>query len=412
MKKILIGFLLFFDIFCFSQKVKELEHELSFYKSGEEWGNKKNIAFQLLEIDSLNSRAVNYLVEVYSRNNQKDSIQILFEKLIQGNPQSPIPFILRAGERNARFARLSNTQRIKYLKEAFKLDSSNVEVIYTLGKMYYELFIDEFKTMSKNAADLNDPDSPMMTVNLDNYSSSAIQFFRLLCKQNEEYKEMLKFPLIQLANYNGDKNLNHEFENYHFQWYYFPIDAFVDLPEDWRTNYTVNVIDFASDSVFKVSGVESAYYSVKGYILFLSAFEEPILIDTVSGTVFRFTWLRSFHSPVVIRLENRDDSITLYWKVSDGLGGYEPGKIKTNKSKQLTKKQWDEFVAKINAIDFWNLPSTNSGLLGTDGAEWVLEGKEPGKYQVVERWSGGAIGNVCLKLLELTDLKIEEEDVY
>jgi hypothetical protein len=399
MKKILTGLFLLINITCFSQTVKELEYELSFYKSGEEWGNKKNIAFKLLEIDSLNASAINYLVEVYGSKNQKDSINFLFERLIKENPKNPEPYILRAQERNAHFAGLSNTQQINYLKEAYKLDSINVEAIYTLGKLYYELFIKEFKT-NKEKADL------------DIYSSNAIQYFSIICNHNERYKETLKFPLMQLANYSKDMNRMQLYENYKIQSSYFPISAFVDLPTDWKTNYSVNVVDFVSDSEFKVSGVESALFHINWYASHLYALEEPVLSDSLPAKVFRFTWLRSFHNPVVIGLENMNDSISLYWKVCDGAGGYGPGKIIENQSIALTIKEWKDFVDGINSIDFWNLPTTKSGILGTDGAQWILEGKEPGKYHVVDRWSGGEIEKVCLKLLELTDLKIKQDDKY
>jgi len=173
MKKILTGLLfLLINITCFSQTVKELEYELSYFKSGEEWGNKKNIAFNLLEIDSLNDSAINFLVEVYGRNNQKDSISFLFDRLMTENPNSPKPYLIRAQERNAHFAGLTYTQQINYLKEAYKLDSVNVEAICSLGKLYYELFIKEFKTDKKKT-------------NLDYYSTNAIKYFSTLCNQNE-----------------------------------------------------------------------------------------------------------------------------------------------------------------------------------------------------------------------------------
>jgi len=399
MKKILTGLFLLINFTCFSQTVKELEHELSFYKSGEEWGNKKNIAYKLLEIDSLNAKAINYLVEVYGRNNKNDSISLLFDRLIKENPKSPQPYLIRARERNAHFAGLTYTQQINYLKEAYKLDSLNVEAIYTLGKLYYELFIKEFKTDKEKT-------------NLDYYSSSAIKYLSTLCNQSEKYKETLKFPLIQLANYKGDLDKKQLYESYKIQSSYFPISAFVDLPNDWQINYSVNVIDFVSDSEFKVSGVESALFHINWYARHLNALDEPVLSDSLSTKVFRFTWLRTFHNPIVIGLENKNDSITLYWKVCDGAGGYEPGKVIKNKSKALTIKEWNDFVASINSINFWNLPTTQSGILGTDGAQWILEGKEFGKYHVVDRWSGGTIESVCLELLELSDLKINKDDIY
>jgi hypothetical protein len=399
MKKILTGLFILINITCFSQTVKELEYELSYFKSDEEWGNKKNIAFKLLEIDSLNESAINYLVEVYGRNNQKDSISFLFDRLIKENSKSPKPYLIRAREQNAHFAELTYTEQINYLKEAYKLDSVNVEAIYSLGKLYYELFTQEF-TENKEKA------------NLDYYSTNSIQYFTTLCNQDKKYKETLKFPLLQLANYLGDANKKKLYENYIVQSSYFPISAFVDLPNDWSTNYSVNVINFVSKSEFKVSGVESALFHINWYATHLNALEEPVLSDSLPTKVFRFTWLRTFHNPIVIGLENNNDSITLYWKVCDGAGGYEPGKIIENKIKALTIKEWNDFIANIISIDFWNLPTTQSGFLGTDGAQWILEGKELGKYHVVDRWSGGTIESVCLKLLELTDLKIKQDDIY
>ena len=399
MRKILTGLFFLINIVSFSQNIKELENELSYYQSGEEWGNKKNIAFNLLEIDSLNANAIYYLVEVYGRNDKKDSISWLFDKLIKEHPKSPEPYILRAQERNAHFAGLKYTQQINFLKEAYKLDSVNSETIYTLGKLYYELFIQEFNETKKKA-------------NIDYYSTNSIQYFSTLCNQNESYKEALKFPLLQLANYLEDAKRIELYNNYKEQYSYFPISSFVDLPNDWQTNYSVNVMEFVSKTEFKVSGVESAIFHINWYSKHLHALEEPALNDSLSAKVFRFTWLRTFDNPIVIGLENKNDSITLYWKVCDGAGGYEPGKIIKDKCIRLTLKEWTDFVTNINSIDYWNLPSIESRILGTDGAQWILEGKELGKYHVVDRWSGGEIENVCRQLIKLSDLKINEDDIY
>lgn len=401
--KIITAILFLTVITCQAQEkeltVAELVKELSFFSSGEEWGNKRNIAHQLLAIDSLNTTAIKYLVEAYGRSNQRDSISFLFDKLINENPKSPEPYLLRASEQNAHFAGLTYTQRIKYLKEAHKLDSLNEEAIYSLGKLYYELFIKEYKKSGKK-------------VNLDHYSSSATKYFTKLFDQNDRFKESLKFPLIQLANYSGNAGKKKHFESFRIQSSYFPIYDFADLPEDWRTNYKVNVLKYIPDNEYKVSGVESAVFHVRWYASNLQALQEPVLVDTLPAKVFRFTWLRSFHNPVVIRLENINDSITLYWKVSNGAGGYEPGEIIVNKSKPLTIKEWEDFVAGINSINFWKLPTIKSGILGTDGAQWILEGKELGKYHVVDRWSGGIIYNACMKLLELSDMEIKQSEIY
>jgi len=149
MKPILIIILTLFYFASFSQTVEELEYELSFYKSEEKWGNKKDIAYKLLEADGLNNTAINYLVEVYGRNNQRDSISVLFYNIIKTHPENPKIYLIRASERNAHFAGLTFTQRINYLKKAKELDKENIEATYTLGKIYYELFVREFTNNKK-----------------------------------------------------------------------------------------------------------------------------------------------------------------------------------------------------------------------------------------------------------------------
>lgn len=399
MKVSLTAILLLINIISFSQTVKELEYELSYFKSGETWGNKKEKAYKLLEIDGLNAKAIDYLVEVFGRNNQKDSITILFDKIIKNNPNSPAPYLIRARERNAHFAGLTYTQEINYLKKAKELDSDNIEVIYMLGKLYYELFNNEY-------------DNNREKENLDYYAKNSILYLSELCEQKESLKESLKFPLLQLANYLGDANKLKLFEDYKVQSSYFPISAFVDLPNDWKTDYSVNVIDFVSDSEFKVSGVESAIFHINWYAEHLKALEEPVLSDSLPTKVFRFTWLRTFNNPIAIGLENNNDSITLYWKVCDGEGGYEPGKLIENKKKQLSLNEWTLFLQRIDSLNFWKLETAENEILGTDGAQWILEGKELGRYHVVDRWSGGKIAPLCLDLLKMTDLKIKKDEIY
>jgi len=128
--------------------------------------------------------------------------------------------------------------------------------------------------------------------------------------------------------------------------------------------------------------------------------------------VFRFTWLRTFNNPIVIGLENNNDTITLYWKVCDGEGGYEPGKLILNKKKQLSLNEWTQFQQTIDKLNFWKLETAQNEIMGTDGAQWILEGKELGRYHIVDRWSGGNIEPICLDLLKMTDLKIKKDEIY
>ena len=144
--------IIFMPLFCFTsyaQTVEELEYELSIYKSEEKWGNKKDVAYKLLEVDGLNNKAISYLTEVYGTNNEKDSINILFDYLININPENPTIYLIIARERNAHFAKLTDTERINYMKKAKEFDNNNIEATYSLAKQYYKLFINDYRKKKK-----------------------------------------------------------------------------------------------------------------------------------------------------------------------------------------------------------------------------------------------------------------------
>ena len=122
--------------------------------------------------------------------------------------------------------------------------------------------------------------------------------------------------------------------------------------------------------------------------------------------------LRTFDNPIVIRIENDNDTISIHWKVSDGAGGYRTRRDIESESNKLSKEDWELIENEIDSIDFWNLPTVESGLMGTDGSQWILEGKTLGKYKVVDRWCGGKISSVCRELIQLTNLKLKKDDIY
>lgn len=263
--------------------------------------------------------------------------------------------------------------------------------------MYYELFVKEFTTNKKK---------PL----LDYYANRSINYFTNLCAINEIFKETAKYPLIQLYNYQDDITKSNELEIDDFQTSYFPVSSFVELPRHWATDYSINVISYVSG--FSVSGVESAISSINWYSTHLYAMNEPVLSDTLPTKIYRFTYLRTFHNPIVIRLENHNGNVSIHWKVSNGAGGYVPGEIIVNESKKLTTEEWTFIEKKIDSINFWTLPTTETKILGTNGSQWILEGKYLGKYKVVNRWLGGVISEICLEMINLTDLEIEKDKLY
>ena len=154
----------------------------------------------------------------------------------------------------------------------------------------------------------------------------------------------------------------------------------------------------------------------KWYSSQLKAMNEPILKSLTSpAEVYRFTWLRSFHNPVAVRMERKGEDLKVFWKLCSGAGGYDPGRMIIDREKKIDRKQWDQFMDLLSAMDFRGMKSVDENQTGLDGAQWILEGIQDGNYHVVDRWSPGRksrFARCCEFLLSLTDLEIAEQDKY
>jgi hypothetical protein len=150
------------------------------------------------------------------------------------------------------------------------------------------------------------------------------------------------------------------------------------------------------------------------YSACLSDFEEPNLY-TYSGedNIYRFTWIRSFHNPVVIRFQKHGNEYILTTKEMISNDRYIPNEFVVNTSQHLTAAKWKKLEFKLGRINFWNKASIDSEPTATDGAQWILEAKVDGKYHFVQRmFVEMDLKECCKYLLQLSKLKIREEDIY
>jgi hypothetical protein len=188
----------------------------------------------------------------------------------------------------------------------------------------------------------------------------------------------------------------------------FPDTSFI--PKDTSQLYSIFQMFKDSSIFYRNNKYEEAWYT-----LYLYALKEPILFTDKSRTeVYRFTWLRTFHNPISIRIEKNNDSYFLSWKLSSGAGGYEPGQMTIDKHKQVGRNEWENFIKLIDQIDFWNL-KTDKNNFGLDGSSWILEGKTSLKYHVVDVWTPNKMSKYyqcCDYLISLTDFKIKESEKY
>jgi hypothetical protein len=151
---------------------------------------------------------------------------------------------------------------------------------------------------------------------------------------------------------------------------------------------------------------------------FLNAYDEPSLWERSKESPaqsYRFTWLRTFRHPVVIRVDVRADGICeLTEKVGLGSGGYDPGMLIRNQTRPLTKEQSEWFLSLV-VNKFWNAQKEAIKPFGNDGAQWIIEGTKNGHYQIEDRWSpeAGPIHDLGLAMaIGLADLRIPKDEIY
>lgn len=143
----------------------------------------------------------------------------------------------------------------------------------------------------------------------------------------------------------------------------------------------------------------------------LAAMMEPALTAEKGYLeVYRFTWLRTFEEPVMVRVQQSGaNTFSATLITLSGRGGYEPGIIERNTSFKINTRTWKAIQKKVKKSDFWNQPC-QSGNAGFDGEVWVLEGKRNNKYHFMTRWSPeekSEFGKCCLYLLDLAGVKVK-----
>jgi hypothetical protein len=151
------------------------------------------------------------------------------------------------------------------------------------------------------------------------------------------------------------------------------------------------------------------------YSQFLRAMLEPSLSCSQGsdGFAYRFLWLRGLHHPIAVRIEGSRSSLTLNAVELDGAGGHAPGEVVKRIQRELSPAERDKFLTRLSRVGFWEMPK-NQDRFGVNGAQWILEGAEDGRYQVLERWSPGPgpYRDLGLFLIDLTGIFIPPLDYY
>ena len=198
--------------------------------------------------------------------------------------------------------------------------------------------------------------------------------------------------------------------------YYFPKGTFAPYVPPPRPGYVYKQSDFNPDPDMRES-----------YSLSMDYLELPSLSCGArpADETYRLVWMRSFHPLIAIQMDRSGDRYTL-----DLVTPHETrlsGKPMQRIHRQLTKDDWSRITAGLQKLDFWKLPPSNreAGYFveegkdsvtvvtsGKDGANWIIEGRAD-RYHVIDRWSDAddviAVGRM---FVDLSGLKIPEEDIY
>jgi len=201
--------------------------------------------------------------------------------------------------------------------------------------------------------------------------------------------------LVVLASWTGTIAHSQNYEQRGEKQQYFPKGTFAEGPDDG---------DFLA-----------GWYSAQ-----LRAMGEPSLSvgnPSVGLTAYRFIWLRTFHHPIVARFVLADSGTgTLRLKMTDGAGGYSPGKLTMNSTFPLGVAQTKHILSLLDQVNFWNAPTIPPDEhRGCDGSEWILEGHHAATYHAVHRWSPrtGPVRELGLYLvLDIAKLDIPKQDIY
>jgi hypothetical protein len=147
----------------------------------------------------------------------------------------------------------------------------------------------------------------------------------------------------------------------------------------------------------------------------LSAANEPSLFEQslkqpggIAGS-YRFTWLRTFHAPIMIRIDERlGGGMYLTAERLTGRGGYDPGHVGSAMRRPLTAQESEDVRRMFAASDFATFRA-NLCDRGTDGAVWLLETRIGGKYRVINQFSpaNSPVRRIGMALLLLTGWKNE-----
>lgn len=394
----------------FSQKIKDLEFELSWYKSTTKEGSKIDKARTLLRLDPMNFKATEYICKYYFNRNI-DSFDLHFEFLFAQFPTNPRPYYYKAELAYLDPGSSNKTDlihhQVHWLKQGLALNPQDTLILYELCKNYYQDFIAPMEI--KWAVNYLNEDgsarsrrtySTKENSKLMGSADSALIYFYRLWEHSHDSRAIIYYPIRQLECYlqrSGESPIPDDYEQM-LPSCYLPASYFVHLPENWACDSTVDYLNSVEYSKLLIDLWELQLRGLK---------EECLYGKEITGqeTIYRFTWLSAVYAPVAIRIEKDREAILIFWKVGKGYGTGRPSGLKKSGKKKLNLEAWEQFEALLKMTNFENAPKTTD-LPEIDGATWTLEKKQHLSFIARQYNSPNeSFEKACLYLAELAGLR-------
>lgn len=123
--------------------------------------------------------------------------------------------------------------------------------------------------------------------------------------------------------------------------------------------------------------------------------------------IIRVTWMPTFESPFLIRLDSDGKMASCTTKQLSGMGGYAPGHLTQKRIQKITPTTFDQYFAQLDKYEFWNAPTKDPNeMTSLDGPEIIVEVLDKGRFHQITRYSPG--DHPQEKLLENFLLKVSD----
>ncbi len=186
------------------------------------------------------------------------------------------------------------------------------------------------------------------------------------------------------------------------------------------------------DSITESYSFKIDTFLIQWFSYELYKMKEPVLFNYSLGKeIYRFTWLRSFHRPVVIKIEKDENNIfisskMLQWQVNlpffksyDEHGNeilYDNSiPFEVNKTMIIRKTSFNSFIYLLDQLKITSVPYRpySPCMIGCDGSEWIFEIQNNSGYYCITRWSpkkGTPLRRIGELLIQMGGF--EDEKVY